>query len=414
MNLKDLTTLEQIEAFVSGTQAAAFEVGGSKDRRYEWVQATLRQHHYRQLGKHDRGLIRVYLGRVTGYSRATVTRLIEQYARSGRVRRRQRTTNGFRRRFTPADIRLLAQMDELHDTPNGYAMKKLCERALDVFDDARFERLARISVSHLYRLRKTTTYRRRGLVVDKTRPREVAIGERRAPQANGEPGYLRVDSVHQGDFDKRKGVYHVNAVDETTQCEIVTTVERISEHYLIPALQSLMDQFPFKIQGFHTDNGSEYINYRVAGMLNKLLIEFTKSRRRTSNDNALVEGKNGSVVRKIFGHAHIPQHFAERINTFNREYLNPHLNFHRPCLFARTRTDSRGKQKKVYPYGEMYTPYEKFKSLADAHRYLKPGMNFETLDASASSISDNESARRLKAAYRELNQHIHGPDRQRA
>lgn len=250
MNLKDLTTLEQIEAFISGTQAAAFEVGGSKDRRYEWIQATLGQHHYRQLGKRDRGLIRVYLGRVTGYSRATVTRLIEQYARSGRVRRRQRTTNGFRRRFTPADIRLLAQMDELHDTPNGYAMKKLCERALDVFDDARFERLARISVSHLYRLRKTTTYRRRGLVVDKTRPREVAIGERRAPQANGEPGYLRVDSVHQGDFDKRKGVYHVNAVDETTQYEIVVTVERISEHYLIPALQSLMDQFPFKTRVF--------------------------------------------------------------------------------------------------------------------------------------------------------------------
>jgi transposase InsO family protein len=330
------------------------------------------------------------------------------------VRRRQRTTNGFQRRFTPADIRLLAQMDELHQTPNGYAMKKLCERAFEVFGDTRFKRLASISVSHLYRLRKTTTYRRRGLVVDKTRPREVAIGERRAPQAKGEPGYLRVDSVHQGDFERRKGVYHVNAVDETTQYEIVVTVERIGEHYLIPALLSLMDQFPFKIQGFHTDNGSEYINYRVAGMLNKLLVEFTKSRRRTSNDNALVEGKNGSVVRKVFGHAHIPQRFAELINTFNREYLNPHLNFHRPCLFAHTQTDARGKQNKIYPYEEMYTPYEKFKSLVDAQTYLKPDMSFEILDALAHSISDNESARRLKAAYGELNQHIHGPDRQRA
>lgn len=414
MNLKDLTTLEEIEAFLSGTQAAAFEVGGSKDRRYEWIEATLREHHYRQLGKRDRGLIRRYLMRVTGYSRATIARLIQQYERCARVRRRQRTTNGFQRRFTPADIRLLAQMDELHHTPNGYAMKKLCERAFEVFGDPRFKRLASISVSHLYRLRKTTTYRRRGLVVDKTRPREVAIGERRAPQANGEPGYLRVDSVHQGDFEQRKGVYHINAVDETTQYEIVVTVERISERYLIPALQSLMDQFPFNIQGFHTDNGSEYINHRVAKLLNKLLIEFTKSRPRTSNDNALVEGKNGSVVRKVFGHAHIPQRFAELINTFNREYLNPHLNFHRPCLFARTQIDSRGKQKKIYPYEEMYTPYEKFKSLADTQTYLKPDMSFETLDALASSISDNESARQLKVAYGELNQHIHGPDRQRA
>jgi transposase InsO family protein len=68
-----------------------------------------------------------------------------------------------------------------------------------------------------------------------------------------------------------------------------------------------MEAFPFVIQGFHADNGSEYINQRVAERLNKLLIEFTKSRSRPTNDNALVESKNGAVVRKHLGYAHIPQ-----------------------------------------------------------------------------------------------------------
>ncbi len=414
MNLKDLETLEQIEAFLSGTQAVAFEVGGSKDDRYRWIEAMLKHHHYRQLGKRDRGLIRRFLVHVTGYSRATITRLIKQYRKRRRIRRTQRTFNGFQRRFMKTDIRLLAEMDELHHTPNGYAMKKLCERAFNYFGDQRFEQLATISVSHLYRLRHSNTYRQRRHKVEKTRPRHISIGERRVPQTNGRPGYLRVDSVHQGDFDKRKGLYHINAVDEVTQYEIVITVERISERYLIPALEDLLSQFPFKLLGFHSDNGSEYINKRVAELLDKLLIEFTKSRPRTSNDNALVEGKNGAVVRKLFGHEHIPQHFAQPVNEFNRLHLNPHLNFHRPCLFAVTVIDSRGREKKTYPYKRMNTPYEKFKSLPKAAEFLKLGLSFEILDATAYTISDNESAARLNVAYRKLNQHIHESDRQRA
>ena len=81
-----------------------------------------------------------------------------------------------------------------------------------------------------------------------------------------------------------------------TQFEVVVSVERISEVYLIPALEHLLASFPFVIRGFHADNGSEYINRRVARLLEKLRIEFTKSRARHSNDNALVECKNGSCA----------------------------------------------------------------------------------------------------------------------
>ena len=109
------------------------------------------------------------------------------------------------------------------------------------------------------------------------------------------PGFLRVDTVHQGDRDGVKGVHIVNLVDEVTQYEYVGVVRGISERFLIPALEALLLMFPFPVLGFHADNGSEYINHRMVGLLQKLRVgEFTKSRARRSNDNAPVEGKNAS------------------------------------------------------------------------------------------------------------------------
>jgi transposase InsO family protein len=251
-------------------------------------------------------------------------------------------------------------------------------------------------VAHLYNLRKRNGYLRHRQVWTKTRPVAIAIGERRAPAPNNRPGYLRLDTVHQGDRDGVKGLY---AVDCVTQYEAVASCERISEAYLIPVLEELLASFPFVILGFHVDNGSEYINRHVAELLNKLLIEeFTKSRSRHSNDNAQVESKNGAIVRKHLGYSHIPQRFAALVNAFDRDYLNPYVNFHRPCLFAETITDAKGRQRKRYPYKLMMTPYEKFKSLPLAEQFLKPGITFLQLDALATAMSDNEAARLLNQA----------------
>ena len=227
----------------------------------------------------------------------------------------------------------------------------------------------------------------------------IAIGERRAPAPNNRPGYLRIDSVHQGDQDGIKGLYHINAVDCITQYEAVATCERISEAFLIPALEALLQSFPFVILGFHSDNGSEYINHQVVKLLNKLLIEEqTKSRSRHSNDNALAESKNGAIVRKHLGYSHIPQRFATLVNAFDQAHLNPYINFHRPCLFAETTTDAQGRQRKRYPYKLMMTPYEKLKSLPNAKQFLKPGITFRQLDAQAHEITDNEAAGRMNNA----------------
>ena len=202
--------------------------------------------------------------------------------------------------------------------------------------------------------------------------------------------------------DKVKGLYHINAVDEVTQYQVVCTVERISETFLIPVLEEMLTSFPFKLQGFHSDNGSEYINYNVAKLLDNLRVKFTKSRSRKTNDNALVECKNGAVIRKILGYAHIPQEYATEVNEFNRKYLTPYLNYHRPCFFAETVVDKKGKERKKYCYENMMTPYEKFKSLAKSEQYLKKGITLEDLQAQADSMSDNEAAERLQSGRKTL------------
>ena len=414
MNVKDLTTIDQLTAFLEGTQRVAFEVASDKDSRYQWIQRTLVKFRYKSLRKPDKGVLIQYLVKVSGYSRQQITRLVKQYRDTGRLVRRQRTVKGFSRRFNDDDIRLLVNMDVRHNTPNGLTMKKLCERAYAVFDQQEYHHLASISVAHLYNLRKSTPYLRRRRHQEKTRSKASHIGERRKPQPNGKPGYLRIDTVHQGDWDKQKGVYHINAVDEEIQMQMILGVEKISERYLIPILKQLLADFPFVIQGFHSDNGSEYINKRVAKLLEKLRIEFTKSRSRQTNDNALVESKNGHVVRKIFGHGHIPQRWASLINDFNRQHLNPYINYHRPCLFPVIITDSKGKQCKRYPYQSLMIPYEKLKSLADADQYLKPGITFEILDAIAYQQSDNEAADELQKARRQLFKTIHERETKRA
>ena len=414
MNAKDLTTIDQLSAFLEGTQRVAFEVASDKDSRYQWIQRTLVKFRYKSLHKPDKGVLIQYLVKVSGYSRQQITHLVKQYRDTGRLVRRQRTVKGFSRRFTDDDIRLLVTMDMRHNTPNGLTMKKLCERAYVVFDEQAYHRLASISVAHLYNLRKSTPYLRQRRHQEKTRSKTSHIGERRKPQPDGKPGYLRIDTVHQGDWDKQKGVYHINAVDEVIQMEMVLSLEKISERYLIPILKQLLADFPLVIQGFHSDNGSEYINKRVAELLEKLRIEFTKSRSRQTNDNALVESKNGHVVRKIFGHGHIPQRWASLINDFNRQHLNPYINYHRPCLFPVIITDSKGKQRKRYPYQSLMTPYEKLKSLPDADQYLKPGITFEILDAIAYQQSDNEAADELQKARRQLFKTIHERETKRA
>ncbi len=201
-----VTTLEQVSRFLEGTESIEMSIS-SKAECYDWIRRTLVRFRYLTLGRADRGTILRYLLRVSGYSRAQMNRLVKQYREQGVITRGQSTPNGFSIKYTREDVRLLTGLDGLHGTPSGPAAKKLCERAHQIFGDEKYERLAEISVSHLYNLRQSRAYlgdRRR---LSKTQPTRVRIGDRQKPSPNGKPGYLSVDTVHQGDFDGDKGVY---------------------------------------------------------------------------------------------------------------------------------------------------------------------------------------------------------------
>jgi transposase InsO family protein len=365
---------------------------------YGFVEQVLVAQEYARQGRKQRGRIRAYLSKVTGLSLPQMTRLIRKYREEGAVEAVAYRRRRFPTKYTSADVALLAEVDRAHDWLSGPATVHILQRAHEQFGGAEYARLTKISVAHLYNLRRSPQYRKLAAKWEPTRPSAVAIGERRKPDPQGRPGFLRIDTVHQGDWEGAKGVYHINAVDAVTQWQVVGCVGRISEQFLLPVLEAMLHQFPFRILGFHSDNGSEYVNYEVAKLLKSLLIEFTKSRANRTQDNALVEGKNGAIVRKHMGYGYIAAEHAEAVQKFHTTHLNPYLNFHRPCGFATVSLDGRGKRRREYKREDYATPYEKLKSLPGAAGHLKENMNFARLDQVAASMSDTESAKKMGAA----------------
>jgi transposase InsO family protein len=392
-------SLERIGAFLEASAEIRF-AGEKREQVYAWIEQLLRQQQYSQQGRRARGLLRRYLEKMTGLSRAQVTRLIGRYRASGRVQPTAYRRHQFPQRYTRADIELLAVVDEAHESLSGPATQRILQREYQQYGKPEYQRLATISVAHLYNLRRHQRYRQRRLHYVKTRPTAVTIGERRRPDPQGRPGYLRVDTVHQGDQSSAKGVYHINAVDEVTQWQIVAATARISEAWLEPVLAALLRQFPFRICGFHSDNGSEFVNQTVARLLNQLLIEQTKSRPRHSNDNGLVETKNGAVIRKHMGYGYIASEHAEAISGFYAQHLNPYLNYHRPCAQADLEVDAKGRQRRYYR--RYQTPLETLLALPNPAPYLRDGLSIATLQRIAAVHSDTEAAQRLQQAKRQL------------
>ena len=385
--------------FVESSEEIRFE-SKNREQVYGWLERVLVHQEYAQQGKVARGLVRRYIEKMTGLSRAQVTRLIARYTATGRVQPTVYRGRRFPQRYTRADIELLASVDEAHETLSGPATRRILEREVQLYGKQEYARLAGISVAHLYNLRNSQRYRERRLNYVKTRPTAVSIGERRKPDPRGRPGYLRLDTVHQGDQPEAKGVFHINAVDEVLQWQIVGATPRISEAYLKPVLEAMLRQFPFRIQGFHTHNGSEFINRTVAELLNKLLIEQTKSRPRQSGDNGLVETKNGAVIRKHIGYGYIHAGHADHINDFYREFLNPYLNYHRPCAQADVEIDERGRKR--VRYKRYQTPLETLLALHKPAQYLRQGLSINALKRIADARSDTDAARRMQQAKSKL------------
>ena len=388
-------SLVEIEAFLAASESVRY-VGCGRTEIYGWVERLLCHHQYPVLERRSKGLLRAFVERMTGLSRAQSTRLIGGYVGSGRVALKPSARPRYQSRYTAADIELLAAVDEAHERLSGPATRHILKREFEVYGKAEFERLAKLSNGHLYTLRRSPRYGLRLRHYQKTRPTAVGIGERKKPAPNGQPGFLRIDTVHQGDGPEGKGIYHINAVDEVTQWEVVLAVERISEAWLMPLLESILQQFPFVILNFHSDNGSEFINKVVAELLEKLHIEQTKSRPRKSGDNGLVETKNAAIVRKHIGWGHISPAHAAPINQFYTGFLNPYVNYHRPSAQAQVQIDANGRKRRIYKLWR--TPLEALLALDRPQQFLRPGLSVAALKRVAGAMSDTEAARRMQQA----------------
>ena len=431
MDETKLRTIAQLQEFLAATPEIKFtsaarvgcagDAGDAGDaggtQRYAHISRVLKRFDYPRLKKAERGVVLAYLKRTSGYSRPQITRLIARWqenrlAAVPLAKRYSAPAEPFTRKYTASDVQLLVEMDRANEDVCGPAIAHLLRRAYSVYADPRYERLADLSVSHLYNLRKSAGYQARRSHFTKTRPVCNPIGVRKAPRPNGRAGWVRIDSVHQGDLDGMKGVYHITCVDSISQWQVQACVQGISEAFLLPILESVMAQFPFVIEGFHSDNGSEYINHKVAKMLDKLRIEQTKSRSRHSNDNALAESKNASVVRKHMGYSHIPQKYAKPINAFYEEVFNSWLNLHRPCMFASEIVSDKGKVKKVYKNKDARTPLERLVLLNEEGLVsFKAGIAIEGLLAQAHEKTDLQAAQEMRQAKAELFELFNKPKR---
>jgi transposase InsO family protein len=400
MNDTQITTINDVKELLLQNDKIQFDYQ-NKTQAYAWVEDTLVKFTYIKLSKTDKGVLRTYVALMTGYSRAQVTRLITQYLRFGSVQVTEYQRHTFAHKYQDCDIKLLAFTDELHEFPNGNAVKTTLKRL--AASDAQYKDIAKVSVSHIYNLRRKPAYQRITKWFKKTKEiHGASIGQRQKPQPQGRPGFIRIDSVHQGDRLKIKGVYHINSIDEVTQFEFIGAVIAPTEEHMLPLLEQLINAYPFVILGFHADNGSEFINRHVAAMLNRLLIKLTKSRPRHSNDNGLVESKNGAVIRKWFGYSFIDSSNAPKLNTFYCDTFNRYLNFHRPCAFATDIIDAKGKIKKIYRLKDYKTPYEKLKSLPQRNQNLKKGESFQKLDRFANAYTDNQMAQIVQSQRKDL------------
>lgn len=398
-----IRTLAQVREVLAGTFPLEFTPAADAASRCEWVATVLGRLRYRRLKRADRGVVLQYLRRFGGFSRAQVNRLVRRWLDGEPLRcTKGAPSNAFARRYTEADLDALADVEREYGRLSGPATVAVLRRMSQVYGDERFERLQHLSSSHLYNLRRSAAYRARHTVKTRTRsdPKGAAIAARRAPVPDNCPGFIRIDSVHQGNFRGNQGIYHINAVDCVTQWEVVATVPALTQEHMLPILRTMLEQFPFKTLGFHSDGGSEYINYEVARMLELERIDFTRSRPRRCNDNALAESKNGNVVRRQFGHAYVPAEKTPEFNAFCKDYLNPFLNLHRPCLFGTEVPDPKkpGRLRRVHRQADVMTPLEKLVSLPEAERFMRTGVTIEGLKEEARRMTDIEAARQVREA----------------
>lgn len=147
MNEAEVRTLDQVREVMAGTQALEFLPGADDAARYAWIESVLRRFNYRGLKRAERGVLLRYLHKLSGYSRAQLTRLVGRRVSGGSLLKRYRApAHAFAQRYTPQDVALLVELDRAIGMLSGPATVCVLPRQYELFGGARFERPATISV----------------------------------------------------------------------------------------------------------------------------------------------------------------------------------------------------------------------------------------------------------------------------
>src|SRR5713101_1220240 len=115
--------------------------GETQAQIYRWVEAVLARQEYQQQSRRARGLLRSYVVKMTGRSRAQVTRWIARYRKTGSLQPAPYRRHRFPQRYTRADLELLATVDEAHENLSGPATRRILEREYRQYGKPEYKRL---------------------------------------------------------------------------------------------------------------------------------------------------------------------------------------------------------------------------------------------------------------------------------
>ena len=400
-------TLAEMREFLDASNTLSF-AGTGRKQIYALLERVLRTQKYLGLAKKDKGIVRRYLVKISGLSKAQITRLIARWRERGVIEPRASRRHRFPHRYTPADIQLLAETDAAHEGLSAPAVRRILEREFKVHRQAQYERRASISASHIYNLRRTRAYREHHVHHTKTRASAVSIGERRKPDPRGQPGFVRVDTVHQGESPKGKGSLshqccrHSDAMagrgllrnhlrgpfiasfrGDTASIPLPYPGLSFRQRLGVSQLQGAETVEQIIGPGVHQVAGQSYHRQRFGG----------RQKRRGGTQAHRTRTDRGPSCRR--GAALLHGRFQPLFE------LSP-LNYHRPCGFATIELSDNGKRRRRYRLNDYRTPYEKLLSLNDWESYLKEGVSAARLEQQALRMSDTECALRMQQRKRKL------------
>jgi hypothetical protein len=327
-----LTNITELQTFLKGSLKLVVTLEDSPiSEKYKFISETVFKFRYFKLGRKDKRVVLLYLKKITGYKHTQLFDLVER-AEKGKLFKIKYKRINPSKIYTGGDIKLLEKTDELHLRLSEMATQKILSREYEVFGHSEFQTISSVSHSHITNLRNSLVYKSGW--INHTKARQIQIGKTMKPESFGEPGSIRVDAVNQRD------IYHINAVGEVTQWEVVFCVPQITEKCMLVALDEIFSQFPFKIFNFHSDRGHE------------------------------------------------------NINNYYKNYFNIYLNYHRPCGYPTITIDPKGRKTKVYKIYNV--PYEVLKQIPNADKFLKPKITFKKLDKIAYQMSDNDFAKIMR------------------